>query len=339
MMCGCAISLTQEQFLSKAIAIHGDKFDYSITEYTGQKNPLRFICRKCGTVRRLSQAGTHIRARKPCGCKPCNHERMSPCKQCGCDVSSKVYHAQGKRCKSCVEESKAKRKERVEQKNGKHCKTCGVWFVYKDRSYCSKQCRDAAPSRAAIGKYTCKTCGCEVVRQACRVKNPSIVFCSKQCQSNAQRGTGIGFEAINRPDTYWARRSKAARQRWVKERRGERKQASVRYRWFVAIKDAIGKKRREASQTEWDRRVMSAVGCLRTRREPVFRLQKQKTKATWDVAISKARTSLRVSVNKTEDAKWSVKIHRTVKSCKRRFEAKSKRNAGRLGFAAAETVG
>ena len=93
----------REQFIAKAKAIHGDLYDYSDTVLSGSQDPVSFKCNRCGTTRTLSQAGSHIRKIRPCGCKPCNHDRLSPCKICGVSVSSKVYHAQAKRCKACCD--------------------------------------------------------------------------------------------------------------------------------------------------------------------------------------------------------------------------------------------
>ena len=40
--------LNTESFINKAIAIHGDNYDYSEVEYTGYKNPVKIYCKKHG---------------------------------------------------------------------------------------------------------------------------------------------------------------------------------------------------------------------------------------------------------------------------------------------------
>jgi hypothetical protein len=38
------MKLTQSEYISKAIEVHGKKYDYSLVEYTGQKNKIKIIC-------------------------------------------------------------------------------------------------------------------------------------------------------------------------------------------------------------------------------------------------------------------------------------------------------
>jgi hypothetical protein len=35
---------TQSEFIEKAIEIHGGKYDYTLVEYTGQKNKIKIVC-------------------------------------------------------------------------------------------------------------------------------------------------------------------------------------------------------------------------------------------------------------------------------------------------------
>ena len=37
-----------EEFIKKSKLIHGDKFNYSLFEYTGSKNKSILICNSCG---------------------------------------------------------------------------------------------------------------------------------------------------------------------------------------------------------------------------------------------------------------------------------------------------
>lgn len=43
-------ALTNKQFIEKSIAKHGNKFDYSLTEYCGNKGKVKIICNKCNNV-------------------------------------------------------------------------------------------------------------------------------------------------------------------------------------------------------------------------------------------------------------------------------------------------
>lgn len=82
-----AIVKDTASFVARAIEIHGNKYDYSQTEYTAASKPVTIICRNCGPIT-LAYAGCHI-STKRCGCGKCNHlkameDRLrTPCKTCG----------------------------------------------------------------------------------------------------------------------------------------------------------------------------------------------------------------------------------------------------------------
>ena len=59
--------LTQEQFLQKAIAVHGDKYDYSETIYVKSKEKALFKCREHGIF--SQKPNDHLKGRGCPGCK------------------------------------------------------------------------------------------------------------------------------------------------------------------------------------------------------------------------------------------------------------------------------
>ena len=61
-------------FIEAARAIHGDKYDYSLTVYSGSQKPITIICKKCGPFV-LAEAGTHY-WKKACGCRFCEIDAM-----------------------------------------------------------------------------------------------------------------------------------------------------------------------------------------------------------------------------------------------------------------------
>lgn len=65
------VRLTQEQFLEKARAVHGDKYDYSQAVYESSQKKVTIICPKHGAFRQ--QAGSHLRG---VGCPLCGIETM-----------------------------------------------------------------------------------------------------------------------------------------------------------------------------------------------------------------------------------------------------------------------
>lgn len=66
-----AKTLTQEQFIEKANKIHNNKYDYSITNYSGYRKDIDIICPIHGKF--TQNAGDHLRG---CGCKECGKKIM-----------------------------------------------------------------------------------------------------------------------------------------------------------------------------------------------------------------------------------------------------------------------
>lgn len=58
--------LTNQEFIEKSRAIHGDKYDYSKVEYNGNRLPVTIICPEHGEFQQI--AGEHLRGR---GCTKC----------------------------------------------------------------------------------------------------------------------------------------------------------------------------------------------------------------------------------------------------------------------------
>ena len=61
--------LTTLDFITKAIAIHGNRYDYSKVIYTGNKAVVQIICHKHGEFAQTPNAHTH--STKPQGCPQC----------------------------------------------------------------------------------------------------------------------------------------------------------------------------------------------------------------------------------------------------------------------------
>lgn len=60
--------LTTDDFIKKAIAIHGDRYNYSHTSYVGSHTPINIVCNECGNT--FSQTpNTHLNNH---GCPICN---------------------------------------------------------------------------------------------------------------------------------------------------------------------------------------------------------------------------------------------------------------------------
>lgn len=63
---------TTEQFVKQALAVHGDRYDYSLTEYLGARTKLSINCLKHGVFK--ITADNHLRGK---GCKKCADDKKS----------------------------------------------------------------------------------------------------------------------------------------------------------------------------------------------------------------------------------------------------------------------
>lgn len=63
---GKTTRLTTEQFIERARAVHGDKYDYSITNYINCRTDIDIICPKHGVF--TQNPSTHLTG---CGCPKC----------------------------------------------------------------------------------------------------------------------------------------------------------------------------------------------------------------------------------------------------------------------------
>jgi very-short-patch-repair endonuclease len=59
---------TTESFIHKAIAKHGNQYDYSLVDYSHSKTPIDIVCLIHGVFSQTPE--THLRG---CGCTECNH--------------------------------------------------------------------------------------------------------------------------------------------------------------------------------------------------------------------------------------------------------------------------
>ena len=117
------------------------------------------------------------------------------CKECGLLFKVKNSRAGAKFCSvACCGRSKS---GNGNQPKIKSCTSCGVEFRSrfnksrgKYQEFCSKKCQ----SDNAMTSLTCDGCGCEFNRRKTDFdrKNPSSVFCSKECRGKNLNGSMCG---------------------------------------------------------------------------------------------------------------------------------------------------
>ena len=62
---------TTEEFIDEAKKVHGDKYDYSISEYKGYKNDIYIICKKHGQFKQKVEK--HLCGH---GCPKCSNSKL-----------------------------------------------------------------------------------------------------------------------------------------------------------------------------------------------------------------------------------------------------------------------
>jgi len=70
--------LSTQQFIEKAKALHGENFDYSVTEYVNATTKIKIVCRKHGEQEMLPHHHTHS---KSYGCPMCGKQVINRQKQ------------------------------------------------------------------------------------------------------------------------------------------------------------------------------------------------------------------------------------------------------------------
>lgn len=321
-------------FIEAGKRANGDLYDYSQSVFGGSSKPILIGCNRCGKLVDLKNAASHYL--KGCGCKACNSDKLSPCKVCGVDVSSKVYHAQAKRCKACCDKAKQDRVTHKELKHGKNCKGCGVWFVDRDRFYCTAECRKSAVAKPV--EFCCAYCGTQGFKDLHSIKNPSRIFCNPECQKQFQATRYWDYQSKGKAKhgVVSLAKSKKAKSKWESQRREERMQSSNGAKWWSKCLESKTRIYWAAERTGWEQRCGSAAVMLKKRREPVFRLERQAVHS-WDRTIRNNKRRLKIDSRTKEQIEWSNKINHTVRACKRRFAARNKGDTGIFGTSTEET--
>lgn len=109
-------------FIEAAIAVHGDRYDYSQTEFKSSDGPIVIVCRKCGPFT-LAQTYSHYRKNKPCGCRSCSIEKRL------------IRNGNIRNCHACGAWNK-----RQNLANPEFCKECntssiGQWFKWAKKEF------------------------------------------------------------------------------------------------------------------------------------------------------------------------------------------------------------
>lgn len=105
------ISKTKEQFVTQARAIWGDRYDYTDSIYTSNKEPITIYCPKHDFHFRVALAQNHLMKHKPTGCPVCSYEEQYG-KEYGADWN--------KYLKLCTKSNRVGRIENMISEESKH---------------------------------------------------------------------------------------------------------------------------------------------------------------------------------------------------------------------------
>lgn len=316
--------MTTARFIELASAKHGSLYDYSKTVFVASNSPISFGCTRCGKRVTLSQATSHLRLKRPCGCRTCNRSRKRICGGCGTVVPAAEFHKNGKRCRGCRESDLMQSRIAVTWKHEKQCKECGVTFSDRDKVFCSDDCRRRnVESRLT---YSCCHCGGTVRKRS--VSTARFQFCNKDCQTAFQGSQGYDRTGRIRSS---ANRSKMAKRKYQSDQRKQRKAISEGYQWWKLCKTEI-RRTKHHEKDEWDSRCSNALSALKARFEPAFKLKSQKV-WSWGLRVADSRKNL--CGNKTQDSRedlaWKKKCTNALKMSKLRVQRSGAMNTGKLG--------
>ena len=175
-----------ESFIQKARSVHGDRYDYSLTEWNGSQKPITIVCRVCGPFN-LSSAGSHYKKQRPCGCGKCNYGLYAGRKFCACgeeiNYHNKRIQSASETCRTCY---KRDRDAREFEQRKRACNRCGDWYVRtsKGNSVCYR-CNEAARrKRLETQIVECLLCQKKFVRSQSKIERNDRHYCSLKCYQN-----------------------------------------------------------------------------------------------------------------------------------------------------------
>jgi len=177
-----------ESFIQKARSVHGDRYDYSLTEWNGSQKPITIVCRVCGPFN-LSSAGSHYKKQRPCGCGKCNYGLYAGRKICACgeeiNYHNKRIQSASETCRTCYERDRDARE--FEQKK-RTCKRCGNWYVRssKGNRVCI-QCNEAFERKKKRERsVSCVNCKTVFIRSKQKIERNDRHFCSLECYQKSK---------------------------------------------------------------------------------------------------------------------------------------------------------
>ena len=162
--------ITTEDFISRAMIVHGDKYDYSKSIYTSAKEKVTIVCKKHG-VEFYQSPTNHLQGKV--GCNKCEVklkrypiiDGMKECSKCGELKSVNDFHKGARRCKDCTlidaklrYESKVSSNKTIIDKREIRAEIAKAKFAGKKHYYSNVPCKNGHIGKRLVSTNQCCKC-------------------------------------------------------------------------------------------------------------------------------------------------------------------------------------
>jgi ribosomal protein L37E len=311
-----------DNFLKLSKAIHGDKYDYSLSVWSGSEKPITITCRKCGPIT-LARASYHYRKDKPSGCRFCAIEeslvargRAKKCIKCG---SRSKYMIKGM-CVDCRKDAKLKRNLKTELSHTRHCRHCNLLFTAKrkDQFFCCRECgclgKTNRRHESGFVVVYCDYCHISFEKPKSLVRERNC--CSKSCQQKF--ALFVKRSKCRRNDFDWLSASMKAKRQWYARSHRKRIRKWIESNGFLVLAKKWISRAGRPSPDKWKRKCLSVKGAFRVRVGGSANSKACFPINSWSVAIKSGVSKIESIKYRSVLGKWRKKCETSARGLRRR---------------------